>query len=349
MNFEGSVPALLTLAFLPIAVPVFFALLGRLLHIRLGCLPLLMLIGIGLLSVFGIAAYLDSGGIMLPGEVLAKKESLVYHLDGSWNRKMVAEVRFNAADTSQPTTESLNLLPGRFDELQQGDFVQLRSYDLPGMLRITRLEDQHTMRQFWYWLTDQPFLFYFVLGLLLVVAVRVVLHAHLTVLFFLCGLVTIGSWWMSNVAVPVWEQSTTLLGSLNSVSATVREIHPPYLGTGLQGWLSTHLFAPYELILLDTMPLGRSQTVLSIDAVDRGSVKLRPGQIINLEYSAANPRSAIVPDGTRSYLWKNALLNTLFALIALAAIGRFAFLIREQRQNPNSAANRRNRRRNREA
>lgn len=335
MNFQGPVVPWLMLAIVPFALPVLLGLiLSRFLPGRAGCLSLVALIAIGVLSAFGISAYLDSGGETVQGEVLDKRESIVYHLDGSWNRKMVADVRYNFSYTSVPVTVSLNLLPARFDELRQGDFVQLRSDDLPGLQSITRLEDQTTMPQVWYSATDQPFLFCFVLGVLLMLAIRFVLHSGLPMLFFMSGLVTIGSWWISTVVVPLWQQSDTLLGSLNTVNATVREVHPPYLGSGLQGWLSTKLFTPYDLILLDIVPLARSQRILSVDAADVDSVSVKPGQNLNVEYSTANPRSALIPDANRSYLWKNGLLSTLFSLLAMLGVGKLAFLIGEQTQKP---------------
>jgi hypothetical protein len=332
MTFQGPVLALLALALLPILVTVLLAiLLSGFLHLRIGCLSSVALGVVAFSAAFGICAYLDSLGSAVAGEVIDKKESLVYHLDGSWNRKLVADIKYSSSDTALPVTEALDLPPASFDELHQGDFVQLRCSDSSSPFRIVRLEGEKTMSAFWSRVADQPFLFFFVLGLLLAFAARFALHLGLPMLFLLGGLVTIGSWWIASVGVPIWQQSATLMGSLNSVTANVREIHPPYLGSGLQGWIATNLFTPYDLVLLDIIPLGRSQPpILSVDEVDVGSADLRPGQTINVEYSASNPRSAVIPGASRSYLWKNGLLGTLFALLASLGVGRLAFLIRER-------------------
>ncbi len=337
MAFEGPVFAWFILALFPIALPVLLALiLSRVLHIEAGCLPLLILIAVGIMSAFGIAAFLDSSGDKVTGEILGKKDFIVYHLDGSWNRKMVAEIGYRSSDTALPATASLQLPPARFDEIHQGDFVELRCSDPKSFFRITRLADQGTMSQVWYLATDQPFLSLFVLGLLLVMCARFRWNWSLPMLFFLTGFVTIGAWWMSGVAIPLWEQSSTVIGSLNNVSARVREIHPPYLGSGLQGWISNNLYSTDDLILLNLIPLGQSQQVLSVDAVDQGSANLRPGQSLNVRYSAADPRYALVPDATRRFLWKNGMINTFLAGLALFGVIRVAFLL-QKRTDPKEA------------
>lgn len=335
MNFDGPVLAWLALALVPIVLPILLAVLLRhFLPIQTGCLPLGALCALGLISAFGIVAYLNAGGNVVKGEVLLKREFLVYHVDGSWNRKMVADISYSPSEGAPSTVKTLDLLPTRFDEISQGDFVELRIPAKPGTLRVVRLEDQKTGAQIWYWLTNQPFLFCFVLGLLLVLAVRFTWQTSLPTLFFLSGFVTIGAWWVASVGIPVWDQAGTLFGSLNSVGATVREVHPPYLGTGLQGWISTTLYRPTDLVLLDIIPVGHAEPILSIDEVDLGSVDLRPGQTVSAEYSAANPRISYVPDASRSFVWKNGLLDSILAGLALFGIAKFALVIRGKDEKP---------------
>jgi len=333
MDFDGPVLAWLVLALLPFALPVLLGfILRQLLHVQAGLLPLIALIIIAAGSAYGLAAYLDQTGQPIKGEVLAKRESLVYHVDGSWNRKTAADISYRPSDSAPPVVKTLDLVPSRFDEINQGDFVDLRYPADPNSFRILRLEDQTTLSQVWYWLNNQPFLFFFLLGLLFVLAVWFMLQISLTTLFFLSAFVTIGAWWVAAVGIPLWEQTSTLFGSLNSVSATVKEVHPPYLGSGLQHWISTGLYRPSDLILLDIIPVGRPQHILSIDQVDLGSSNLRPGQAISAEYSAANPRISIVPDASRTFLWKNALLSSTFALLAMFGVARFAYSTRDKTQ-----------------
>jgi hypothetical protein len=152
-------------------------------------------------------------------------------------------------------------------------------------------------------------------------------------LFFLSGLVIIGAWWISTVAMPLWQQATIRTGSLNTVSATVREIHQPYVTDGPRAWISDKLFMPDQLILLDIIPLGRSQALLSVDMVDLGSSNLRPGQSVNVEYSPGAPRFALVPDATRDYIWKNALMSTFLAALILFIVAKIVSLLSEH-QDP---------------
>lgn len=338
MIFDGPVLGWLCLALLPILVPVLLAVvLKRFLNVSGGCLSLVILLVVGLVGVFGIGTYLNSGGTVVRAEVLRKTESLVYHLDGSWNRKAVVQVSYKPTETADVTSKVLDVRPARYDEINQGDFVELRCPSKAGTLQIIRLNNQNVLPQIWYWLTNQPFVFCFILGIVLVLGVRFMSQASLPTLFLLSGVVTVGAWWMANVGIPWWDEVMTLFGSLNSVNATVREVHPPYLGSGLQRWISTSIYQPTDLILLDILPLGHTDPILSVDEVDLGSAGLRPGQSVSAEYSAADSRHSIVPDATRSFVWKNGLINTLLAGLALFGVARVSRLIRGQSQNRSSA------------
>jgi hypothetical protein len=307
-------------------------------------LLLLLLIALGVISAFAIIAYLNSTGRPVSGEVLEKKESIVYHLDGSWNRKMEAQVRYSTSETALPITRSLDLLPAKFDEINRGDFVTLRCSSVPGVFDITRFEDQTLTPRVWNFVEEQPFLVFFSLGLILVLAAGFVRQLSLPTLFYFAALATVGAWWISSAVLPLWQQASLFTGSLDTVSATVREVHPPYLGSGLQGWFATKVFTPYDLVLVDLIPLGHSQPVLSVDMVDIGSTSLQPGQSLNLlQYSAENPRSALIPDATRSWVWKNGLLYTLLAAIAIFGVIKFASLL-EDRRAPVDVPDDRNRR-----
>jgi hypothetical protein len=308
----------------------FALLVSWLLRVKSGCLPFALFVVLGLSGVFGVATYLDRGGQKTVGEVIAKSELLVYHLDGSWNRLIEAEVKYNPSDTSPPVIDTLSLLPARYDEMHQGDFVELRCFQVPGLFRFTRLEDQNARAQFWGKAVDRPFFFLLGLGLLFVLCARLVFHAHLATVFFLTGFVTIAAWWMTGVFIPLWQETTLRMGSFDTVIANVREVHRPYLGTGLRAWVSAKLFAPYDVIVLDMIPLGRSERLMSIDVVDRASVNVKRGNNISVRYSPADPRFAVVPDTGHSYIWKNGVLITLLALLALAAIAAVTAILKQQ-------------------
>ncbi len=80
MTFDGPVFAWVILGLLPIVLPVILALIVKLVFHQTGCLPLAILLALGLLLAFGIAAYLDSDGLTIKGQVMGKQESIVYHL-----------------------------------------------------------------------------------------------------------------------------------------------------------------------------------------------------------------------------------------------------------------------------
>jgi hypothetical protein len=333
MIFESPVENWLVLGALFLGFPALLSLtviISRLLKINSGCLSFLFFVGVALVSVLGVATYLNRGGQFAIGEVLGKREELVYHLDGSWNRQLTAQVKYTLPDTTDAITDTLSLLPARFDEMHQGDFVQLRCSQVAGLFRLARLEDQSARAQLWAKAAERPFFFLLGLGLLLVLAVRMILRASFPTLLFLTAFVTIGAWWMTGVAIPLWQQIAVRTASLNTVTAYVREIHEPYLGEGLRAWFSAKLFAPYDLILLDLVPLGRSEALLAVDVVDRASANVTPGTNITVRYLPADPRIALVPDTGHSFLWKNGFLLTVMALFLLAAAAVVAFLFRQQ-------------------
>ena len=333
MTFESPVEDWLVLGALLVGLPSLLGLalvISHLLRVKSGCLSFLFFVGAGLISVFGVATYLNRGGQFAIGEVLGKREELLYHLDGSWNRQLEAQIKYTLPDTTVPITDTLSLLPARFDEMRQGDFVQLRCSQVPGLFRFTRLEDQNARSQIWARAAGRPFFFLFGLGLLLVLAARLIFNSSFPILLFLTSFVTIGAWWMTGVAIPLWQQIALRTASLNTVTAYVREIHQPYLGAGLRAWLSAKLFAQYDLILLDLIPLGRTEALLAVDVVDRASANVTPATNITVRYLPADPRMALVPDTGHSFLWKNGCLLTLFALFLLVAAAVAAFLLNQQ-------------------
>jgi hypothetical protein len=334
MIFESPVLNWLSLAIVFVALPALLGLavfVPRLFNVRSGCLPIAIFVTVAVIAVFGVTTYLNSTGADTVGEVLEKKEVLVYHLDGSWTHQTNAIIRYRPADSAEPKTEALSLVPARYDEMRQGDFVQLRYAQVPGLYRFVRLKDQSTSSQLWLRATEQPFFVLLTLGLFLAFALRLTMPViTFPILFFLIGFVTIGAWWITSAGIPMWDETAIRTSSLDAVSANVREIHRPYLGSDLRAFFTRKLFAPCELILLDMTPLGAPEPILSVDVVDRGTAQVRPGTTVNVRYLPADPRFALVPNTAHSYLWKNGMLITFLALLALAAVAMIAYILREQ-------------------
>lgn len=335
MKFEGPVAVWFVLATLPISVPVMAALfLAHVVRVKTGCLWFLILAGAGMTLAVGIVAYLDSMGNSMVGEVLNKNESVVFHPDGSWSRKMQVTLRYRSGETEPFTKVTLDVLPGRFDELRQGDLVPLVLPDPTSVFRLIRLDDETILPELWSWIGDDPFFFLFALGLILILSARFVMGLSLPMVFMVGGLMTIGAWWISDVVVPLWRQAGISTSSFDTVSANVKEIHPPYAGEGLPAWITNKLYSQYDLIVLEILPVGHSQNLLAVDVVDVGSADLQVGQSINVDYSPSTPRYVLIPNATRSFFWKNGLISTLLALLAALAVLKMGFLLREQRRSP---------------
>jgi len=333
MSFESPVLTWLVLAVVFAGVPALLAMaagVARLLHVKSPLMPFLLFVALAFLAIFGISSYFDSAGERVIAEILQKQEVVAYHRDGSWRRQTEAEVKYRPSDAAPPVTEKLSLRQIRFDEMHNGDFVKIRFVDRPGLFSFTRLEDQSTYLQLWALAADQPFFLIVIFGILLVVAAGLLFRLGVSILFFLTGLCLIVAWWTSDVGIPLGEQTAIRVASLNTVNANVKEIHQPYLGNGARAWIFNKLFIPYQLILLDMTPLGRSEPLMSIDVVDRGSASVKPGETIPVQYSPGNPRFALVADATRKHLWRNGVVETVFAFAALLAVIGVALLLREQ-------------------
>jgi hypothetical protein len=333
MSFESPVLTWLVLAVVFAGLPALLAAaagVSRLLRVKSALVPFLLFVLLAFLAVFGISYFLDSVGDRAIAEVLLKEEAVLYHRDGSWRRQMQADVKYRPSDAAPPVTERLSLRQIRFDEMHNGDFVKIRFSNRPGWFSFTRLEDQSTYSQLWALAADQPFFLIVVFGLLLVVAAGLVFRLSVSLLFFLTGLCIVAAWWTNDVAIPLGEQTAIRVASLDTVNANVKEIHQPYLGNGARAWIFNKLFIPYQLILLDLTPLGRSEPLMSIDVVDRGSASVRPGETVAVQYSPGNPRFALVADAARKHIWRNSMVETAFALAALLAVAGMALLLREQ-------------------
>jgi hypothetical protein len=333
MLFESPVLTWLVLAAILIGLPLLLALafrISRLVPLKSGIVPFAIFICLVLLISFAVSSFLDSAGDQVIGEVLEKNEALIYHLDGSWSREMDILVKYRMLEVAPAVTERLSLPQTRFDEMHNGDFVKLRSTEGPDLFRLTRLEDQHIYPHLWAVLADRPFFLILAFGLLLLIATRLIFPISVPLLFFMAGLCGIGAWWMSDVAFPLLEQIAVRVGSLDTVRANVREIHQPYFGAGRRAWVFNKLYSPYQLILLDLTPLGRAEPLLSIDVVDPGTATVTPGETITVQYSPGNPRLCLVGEATRRYLWRNYMVTTILAVLALLLVIRVAFLLREQ-------------------
>jgi hypothetical protein len=337
MSFDSPVLPWLVLAVFLVALPALLGLsvgLFRLLGVWSGCLSFLLFVVLVLLAALSIPTYLSHSGQPARGEVLDKKEQLIYHLDGSWSREITARVKYRLSETGPAVTDTLSLLPTRFDEMRQGDFVDLRCSEVAALFRFTRLEDQSPGVQLWALATDQPFFALLSLGILIVLGSRLILRAVFQMLFFLTGFVTIAAWWISGAVIPLWQEASIRIQSLDTVSANVREIHDPYLGTDLRARVSNRLFAPYELILLDLTPLGGSERLLSIDVVDKNSAGVKPGDTVNVQYPPGDPRVARVRDSSHTHFWKNAAIITILAFLALAFVIGVTMLLQQQLSVP---------------
>jgi hypothetical protein len=123
----------------------------------------------------------------------------------------------------------------------------------------------------------------------------------------------IGVVWLLTPTLPV-----TVSGKTLPATATIKEIYT--FTTLLDSDRSDGIPAitPYELVVLQYLPAGRTTPVTTADMIDISSHKgLTAGQTVAIEYEAAHPRRANIQQATRFYYWKNVEGAFVMAVLSI--------------------------------
>jgi disulfide bond formation protein DsbB len=290
----------------------------------------LLLVG----SVLGLSLYLDRWGIVAPGEVLAKQETITVasRQTGGWSRRTALVVRYQAADRRAPQTTSFTVDPATYDRLTVGAPLAVR-YPPNRFLRdlvlvpTARPAEQST----WSWLRAilPPWLVHAaplaLIGLLLFVFWRA-LRGRVGGLGWVLAAYLLGA------AVFLVAPAPQLGGAdrRQTATATVQAIHPvQYVLRPRSGATrnAVRVFQPYELVELQFVPAGRTEPVVAVEAVDTDSVPgLAAGQVVAMTYAANDPRGAQLVGGRRTYAWKN-LLGLAGVGLILAVVGLIGAIV----------------------
>lgn len=326
---DNVVPVIIaTLAALPICLLLLGlgGLLRRLLRIQSTILGLfvvaLPLVG----TLVGASLYLDQAGVIAPAQVLKKTETIEFRKEGDWRHHYGVQLQYTAPDGTAPGA-GFSTTAAVFDKLHEGGDAAVRTVSINGWFNLVRLADQSTWTWIpWRWLAIG-------LGVILLgwIGWRYFQNKTGCALLMLVALVIF--------VVPFvwkfieWQNSQNLdlmplraAGIITQIER-VTEIDPmPGKGSDGSEWeTKVKAVQPYDIVVVRYTPQGYAEPILGVDAVDVGSQAVSPEMPVEIAYTATNPRSVRLLQGTRSHHWQNPVAwlkeQALAALLILIILG----------------------------
>jgi len=102
------------------------------------------------------------------------------------------------------------------------------------------------------------------------------------------------------------------------VVKAVERIDKLFAGTRSRGVIADQ---PIDVVSVEFVPQGRTEPVLAVDLVDRGSIpNLRLQSAVNVKYEAASPRTAYIEGATRNFPVRNFRGTVVTGILSLAVI-----------------------------
>jgi hypothetical protein len=271
----------------------------------------------------GGSLWLDSRGVPVVATVTGKTEEITVTREpqGGWFRHYRIGAAFEAAGT--PAAATVTVDRERYDALQAGDSIEVRY--LPALPLFARTPDRSTAtvaaeaaRQ----LLGSRLLWWIGCGVLaMVIAARV----------GIVPIVVTGFLWMAwgyvlllrmpQVPVPTGVEGTGRVSGITLVSKSPARASTRRRGRSRSSESVRRLAVPYQVVeLLIAIP-GRPDSVVAVDAVDSGSVAgLAYGTVLRVRHSTADPRAAMLAEGTRTFVARNRY-HFLLAVLALPVLG----------------------------
>ena len=98
----------------------------------------------------------------------------------------------------------------------------------------------------------------------------------------------------------------------------VERIDKLFAGTRSRGVIADQ---PIDVVSVEFVPQGRTEPVLAVDLIDRGSIpNLRLQSAVNVKYEAASPRTAYIEGATRNFPVRNFRGTVVTGILSLAVI-----------------------------
>lgn len=263
--------------------------------------------------------YVDARGRVETARVRAKYERIRTYSTGAWMRTYQAAV--GPVGTSGMDVQ-ITVDPKRYDALRVGDPIVVKYAECCPL--FARPADRTTVR----WMAD--------LGTRALSQMRwfawsvggVVLVMWARRLGRLAVLVAAAAWGLAGLSMDAASRARDGLAGSRVAEARVRDVRRVEELTRRRRRAGPIRYRqPFDLATLAFVPARGADTVVTVDAVDAGSVPgLRPGTIARVRFDPLAPRDAALAAGTRTHRARNRPLF-LGAAVALVAVTTLVALI----------------------
>jgi hypothetical protein len=284
-----------------------------------GLIRLALLCGVAVLvAPFLISSlYVDQRGVEMTGRVYSKREDVTTRY-GGWTRTSEITVEYDSPEPVGVAFFGIRMNPERYDSFHVGDKVKLhylRHSDIPDVpganmlwqmhaLPVVRLADQRAFSGLEMFFTPK-----LILGCAALAAIAVLLwvwrRAHLpgcgwaVAACVVAGIAALLAYDFPRPTLPPAVEVRHTSGKVKSVD----RIDKLFAGSRSRGMFAAQ---PVEVVGIEFVPEGRTESVLAVDLIDAGSIAgLKVNAPVGVEYEGAAPRTAYVRSATRGFLSRN--------------------------------------------
>ena len=263
--------------------------------------------------------YVDQRGVELTGHVYSKSEYVRLN-QGAWTRSSEVSFEYTLPETGGVSYFNVDMAPAKYDEYHKGQTVTLhylRREDIPKLpgadamwqMRIlphVRLAGQRAFSAIEAAITPQ-----IKLGVGVVVAIAMLLwvwrRSRLPGFGWAMGaLIVCGITALLFYDFP--RPTPAPAGETRAASGKVKSLRriDMLMNTSRSRGVEAH--QPVDVVGVEFVPQGFHDPVLAVDLVDRGSIRgLAEGATVEVDYEAAQPRTAWLRSATRTFLRRNLI------------------------------------------
>ncbi|HXA48754.1 MAG TPA: hypothetical protein VNV86_00550 [Candidatus Acidoferrum sp.] len=282
--------------------------------------------------------YIDRYGIPIEGRVYAKAETVRTHYT-SWSREAAVTVEYWPPDGSTIAYFDTRLDPADYDTFHKGQrvtvrYLQLR--DVPKvpmagalgkmrMLPVARLAGRSAYSGVQTLLTGtvRRVLQWIVAGIVLLTVWRWAGWPGFKWAVAVCCAVAIAALLFGDFPRPTPAPVANVLQARGHVTA-IDHIDRLLAGNRTRGFDAAQSI---EVVGVEFVPAGRSDSVLAVDLIDAGSLAaLAPKAEVAVDYEAASPRTAHLRGATRTFPARNLRGMAIDSALALGILVGFLAL-----------------------
>jgi hypothetical protein len=301
-------------------------------------LALLFLGGMALIALPFLMSswYVDQRGIDITGQVYSKREDAIVQYS-TWYRSCEITVKYSGPDEPGVSFMKVELPPDQYDSFRKGQEVPLhylRRQDVPdvplakslrkiGLLPRARLAGQRAFSGVTVAANrvGLPVLGALGAAILLLIVWRMSRLPGFSWAVMACVLGVVAPLLISEFPLPAAAPATTVRRGAGQVKSVAR-IDRLFSGSRSRGEIASQAVS---VVGVEFIPEGRLEPVLAVDLIDEGSLALKQGDTLGVEYELTAPRTAYLLGATRNFPRRNlgglALVGSFYVALLLG----FAF------------------------